>query len=66
MSNDTHMIIISVIILSNKILLNTNYYGAIHLKVICFEHSFEIIHRVIHTFPEYSSSIYHCVGSGTS
>lgn len=38
--------------------------GAIHLKGICFELSFEIVHRIIHNFPKYSSSIYQLVAEG--
>lgn len=63
MNNDTLMIT-SVIFSLNKILMNTNYCGAIHLKVICFEHSFEIIHCIIHPCPEYSPSICQLVTEG--
>lgn len=63
MSNDTLMIT-PVIFFLNKILMNTNDCGAIHLKVICFEHSFEIIHRIIRTFPKQPCSIYQLVAEG--
>lgn len=56
--------ITSVIFSLNKILMNTNDCGAIHLKVICFEHSFEIIPCIIHPFPEHSSSICQLVTEG--
>lgn len=63
MNNGT-LIITSVIFSLNKILTNTNDCGAIHLKVICFEHSFEIIPCIIHPFPEHSSSICQLVTEG--
>jgi len=62
MSNDT--LTIFVTFFKNKILMNGNDCGATHLKVICFEHSSEIVHRIIHTFPKYSSSIYQLVAEG--
>lgn len=62
MTNDRPMIIFGVLLLfKSGVIINTKVSGTTHFKVICSECSFGIIHHIIHTFPEYSSSMYQFV-----